>query len=92
MPSGLRLSMHAGIPLVLALALGWTFITGGGDKGVIFVFPLALWCAVYVAALLWRRRRATAAGRWAWGAAGIATLAVLCLWIVAVLVLRRRGM
>lgn len=88
----LAASMHAALPLAFALLLGWAVLSGGGDKAVIFVYPLVLWMAVYLLALVWRRKRLTAAARWAWGSAGIATVVLVLLWIVAVLVLSARGL
>ncbi len=88
----LAASMHAGLPLVLALLVGWASIAGGGDKAVVFVYPLTLWIAAYLVLLAWRRRLATAAARWAWGSAGIATVVLVLFWIIAVIVLFALGL
>lgn len=88
----LAASTHAGPPLVLALLVGWAAISRGGDKGVIFVYPLVLWIAAYLVALAWRRRLATGAARWAWGSAGIATVVLVLFWIIAVFFLFAVGL
>lgn len=45
---------HSSIPVFLALLAGSASIAAAGEKGVLFVFPLAAWGVLYLGALGFR--------------------------------------